>query len=196
MIDKIRNIINDFANDYYRMGVAEGVPLDMRDGPINDDGWVEWKVIQSNVKESEIINIEEKYSFKLPPYFSGYLQACSQLLDQVHSNKYGDQLIFMSCCPSDNPLKPLTDILEAWSPLIHSGYIPFAEWGDGWGPMCLDLKSTSNQTEDYNIIWFDHEEIIPLGEDACKQREKIASFAKPLYASFKEFFYDVYAKNA
>ena len=179
------------------MGVAEGVPSDMRDGSVDREGWVEWKVIDTTLNESELIELEKQLDCTFPEYLVEYLKSCCQLLDQVHSHKFNGQLIFMSCCPSDAPLKPFKDLLNGWQPLLESGYIPFAEWGDGWGPMCLDLESPSTEVSgDYNIVWFDHEEIIPLGKEGCSNRKNIIGFAKPLYDSFKEFFEDVYKSNA
>lgn len=196
MIEEIRKHLTDYSEQYYCMGVSEGVPEEMRDGPVDEDGWVSWKALPSNVTDEQLSEIEEEYGFKFPPYFSGYLKACFQLLDQVHSNKYEGNLIMMSCCPSDNPLGPLRSLMKAFSPLLSSGYVSFAEWNDGWGPMCLDLNNPTQDGDDFHIVWFDRDEIIPLGEEACSQREQIERFAKPLYGSFKELFMDVYAKNA
>ncbi|BFH16149.1 hypothetical protein WJ0W_003152 [Paenibacillus melissococcoides] len=36
--------------------VAEGVPADMRDGDINEDGWVRWKCIPSFITAEESRN--------------------------------------------------------------------------------------------------------------------------------------------
>ena len=196
MIEVIRKYIKEYAGNYYCMGVSGGVPEEMRDGSVDDDGWVPWKVIPSNVTDSDLLQIEKQYGFKFPPYFSGYLKACFQLFDQIHSNKYEGNLVMMSCCPSDNPLGPLRELIKAWSPLVNSGYVPFAEWNDGWGPMCLDLKAPTKEGDDFRVVWFDHDEIIPLGENACGQREQIEKYFRPLYGSFKELFFDVYAKNA
>ena len=195
MIEEVRKYIIDYAENYDCMGVSEGVPKDMRDGPVDDDGWVSWKVIQSNVSNKNLFEVEEQYGFKFPPYLASYLKACFQLLDQVHSNKHEGNLIMMPCCPSDDPLGPLKNIMKVWSPLFESGYVPFAEWNDGWGPMCLDLKVPTAEGDDFSIVWFDHDEIIPLGEDACTQRDQVEKYSRPLYCSFKELFMDVYAKN-
>ena len=192
IVDEVRKILNVYAKTYYKMGVAEGVPHDMQDGEIDNEGWVKWKIIPSHVSVAEVEDIEKKYNFILPPYLSGYLRACYQKFDQVVSRRYNDQLIFMSDCPSDNPLGPLTSIVNSWSPLLDARYFPIAEWGDCWGPMCLDLESSSTEPNDYNIVWFDHDEIISLGEEACSERNQIHSYAKPLYDSFKEFFFDVF----
>ncbi|GHA09361.1 hypothetical protein GCM10008090_19200 [Arenicella chitinivorans] len=196
MIEEIKKILADFTEEHYCMDVAEGVPIDMRNGDVNEEGWVEWKLVPSTVIESDLMELETRYSFRMPPTLKCYLMSYCHLLDQVHSNKHDGQLIFMCACPSSNPLKELTELIDAWYPITKAGYMPFAQWGDGWGPMCLDLQSKSSEPRDYNIVWFDHEELIPLGQETCTSRQSIVSLAKPLYQSFSEFFYDVYAKNA
>lgn len=195
MLEEIRKYIKKYTDNYYCMSVSGAVPIEMRDGPVNEDGWVLWKPIKSNVSDEELMEIEEQYGFKFPPYFALYLKAYYQLLDQVFSNKYDGQLVMMPCCPSDQPLTQLKELIEAWNPLVKSGYIPFAQWGDGWGPICLDMQNPTSEGNDFAVIWFDHEQIIPLAEEGCKQRENIVRFSQPLYRSFKEFFYDIYAQD-
>nr|WP_086939396.1 SMI1/KNR4 family protein [Thaumasiovibrio occultus] len=202
MVDEVRQIILDYAEDYPCMGVSEGVPSDMRDGEVNAEGWVVWKAIPSHVSKEDLAAIETQYGFAFPPYFAAYLQACCQLLEQVPSHQYDGNHILMPYCPSDNPLGPLKNTMNAWRPLFAAGYVPFAQWNDGWGPMCLDLNAPAIDGDDpagdfaadFEIVWFDHDELIPLGAEACSQREQIEKYAKPLYRSFKALFLDVFAQ--
>jgi len=162
----------------------------MQVGEVDGDGWVEWRMLPSNLTENEVLAIEMEFAVKFPPLFRAYLLARFQRFNQVTSRRY-DQLVLMPDTPVEKPLKPIRDLMLSWRPLINADYIPFAEWGDGWGPMCFDtfLRDTNG---DCPIVWMDHELIIPLGPEACQRRESVFPFAKPLYASFREFLIDVF----
>ncbi len=64
----------------------------------------------------------------VPTAVAGLLLARFQLFDEVESSRYD---------PTDphdghtfaRSLKPLQQLMKAWSPLIDAGYVPFAEWG-------------------------------------------------------------------
>ena len=62
----------------------------------------------------------------------------------------------MTDTPVEKPLKPIRELMKGWQPLIAAGYIPFAEWGDGWGPMCFDSVKRSPDG-DCPVVWMDHE---------------------------------------
>ena len=187
MINTKKQHIIRYAENSYRIHVSDAVPPAMSDGEIDSEGWVTWKVIDSSVSEADLNAIEREFGFTLPPYFAGYLRACCHLLDQVHCRSFDEQQVLMPSCPSDAPLAKLHQTLTALQPLINARYVPFAEWGDGWGPVCMDVTTSSNETDDYPIVWFDHEEILPMGEDGC---------AQPLFPSFKAMFMEIYGDSA
>lgn len=194
--NEVKRIIDEYSQYVDRTYMAEDIPEDMIDGEINKEGWVQWKVLPSNLTLKDIQALENKYALVFPPYLASYLKASYHLLDQVQSKQYHGQQIMLPPCPSDNPLEPIITLIDAWSCLLPAGYLPFAEWGDGWGPMCLDLKASSQKTpDDYNIVWFDHDILITLGEEACSERANISEISKPLYDSFKAFFYDVFSSS-
>ena len=97
----------------------------------------------------------------------------------------------MTDVPSNNPLGPLKGILTGWESLIGAGYIPFAQWGDGWGPMCFDNQQRSDG--DCPIVWMDHELLIPLGPEQCSERNNLTPLAQPLYDNTRDFLEDVFA---
>ena len=75
--------------------------------------------------------------------------------------------------------------------IISTGcYIPFAEWGDGWGPMCYDSENRRRDGE-CPIVWMDHELLIPLGD--CGKRECVLPHVNALYESYRDFFDDTFA---
>jgi hypothetical protein len=192
----VGRLLDNYAVHACKMSVAAtnradaGVPVEMQAGNVNKEGWVEWRVLPSNLNECEVTATEMEFAVQFPPLFRGYLLARFHMFDQVKSRRY-NQLIFMTDTPAGRPLKPLRDLMLAWRPLISAGYIPFAEWGDSWGPMCFDgFRRGTNG--DCPIVWMDHELIIPLGVEACQHRDKVLPFAQPLYDSFSEFLIDVF----
>lgn len=182
-----------------RNGVASkspydsGVPAAMQVGQINAEGWVEWRVLPSTLTEAEITKLENKFGIHLPPVFRVYLLARFHLFDQVTSRRH-DQLIQMTDTPAGKPLAPLLHLLSAWQPLIDAGFIPFAEWGDGWGPMCFDTDRRA-QDGDCPIVWMDHEILASLTEQQCRMRKKVLPLAQPLYKTFRELLTDVFGPS-
>ena len=194
-ITQIRSMLEAFYNPEDAWGVAltkpsgKGVPTEMQVGPVNHEGWVQWKLLKPKITLNDLTKLEAQFDIKFPDYFAAFLLAACHLFDQVNSLKY-DQLIFMPDVPSHEPLGPLQSILFNWQPLISASYIPFAEWGDGWGPMCFDTEHWNNR--DCPIVWMEHEKLAPLDEAACRNRKIIDSFAQPLYQNTREFIQDVF----
>lgn len=170
-----------------------GVPPEMWAGDVDRDGWVAWRVMPSTLRASDVDELQSAFSVVFPPLFCAYLLARHHCFDQVGSIKYNQQILLPDV-PTRDPLRNLRESLEAWCILLTAGLIPFAEWGDGWGPMCFDAESRCDDGE-CSILWLDHEEIIPLGEMAS-QRHVLRSFEKPLYASFEDLLEDVFAVPA
>jgi len=88
-----------------------------------------------------------EYGVKPPKPLIEYLKSDFHLIDQVNNE---ERMTSLPHIPSDNPLGPMKELLEAWRPLITAGYIPIAEMEDGWGPICY-------KQSDGSITWFDHE---------------------------------------
>ena len=73
-------------------------------------------------------------------------------------------------------------------------FIPFAEWGDGWGPMCFDTRRHASDG-DCPIVWMDHEILAPLGEQRRRMRKEVLPLAQPLYETFRELLTDVFGRS-
>ena len=194
----IGKLLDTYATDAWRISVASvssedfGVPPEMQAGYVNSEGWVEWRVLPSTLTESEVTAVENDFGVLLPPLFRAYLLSRFQLFDQLLSIRHNQQ-ICMTDTPSRNPLQPFLDLIAAWRPLIDAGYIPFAEWGDGCGPMCFDSLHRAADG-DCPIVWMDHELLIPYGPDECRKRELVLPLTQPLYGSSREFFLDVFSQ--
>jgi len=196
----VGQLIDAYAVDADRKGVASkkpdgsGVPVEMQVGQIDAHGWVEWRVLPSTLTGAEVAELENKFGIYLPPLFRAYLLARFHLFDQLASRRH-DELILMADTPARKPLAPLVQLLTAWRPLIGAGYIPFAEWGDGYGPMCFDTHRRAADG-DCPIIWMDHELLAPLSEERCRKRQEISRLAQPLYDSYRELLADIFANPA
>ncbi len=199
-IEFVGQLIDAYAAEADRRGVASkrpqdsGVPAAMQVGRIDAEGWVEWRVLPSTVSEAEVSELENKFGIQLPPIFRAYLMARFHLFDQVTSRQY-DQLILMTDTPAGKPFAPLLLLLSAWRPLITAGFVPFAEWGDGWGPMCFDTGCRGSDG-DCPVVWMDHEILAPLGEEKCRTRKEVLPSAQPLYESCRELLIDVFGRAA
>jgi hypothetical protein len=195
----VGQLLDTYSIDGWRMGVAAedpagaGVPPEMQVGEVNADGWVEWRVLPSTLKEADVGALESEFGVQFPPVFRAYLLARFQLFDQVRSRRY-DQQVFMTDTPAGKPLKPLRELMKAWRPLIDAGFVPFAQWGDGWGPMCFDAVQRRADGE-CPVVWMDHEALVPLGPDICRHREAVAPLVQPLYDSCRDFLLDVFGRG-
>jgi len=167
-----------------------GVPAEMWGGPVDDDGWVRWRMLVSSLSEDDVSAVERDFGVAFPPLFKAFLLARFQLFSQVGSRKH-KQTIQMTTTPSDGPLEPLREELGAWRALIPSGFIPFAEWGDGYGPLCFDAEGRAADG-DCPIGWLDHEILHSLGPEACGERASLLPHWRPLYGAFRELLQDAF----
>lgn len=164
-----------------------GVPADMHDGEVDEEGWVRWRMLDSAVTEKQINDLVEKFvkpdslnaTFSLPPLYIAYLS--SQYVLNIYL-RYDDFTIELPSLPSDVPLRGVQELWSSWRLLIEAGYIPFASFEDGAGPVCWD-KNKPNQEEDYAVVWFDHDQ---LTDEEQFTREKLEQYAQPLFPSFRE----------
>ncbi len=193
-IQSIRSMLEATYEHYWAMSVAaddpsdSGVPPEMQVGEVNEDGWVEWKLLDSKISLRDVTNLENEFQIQFPDYYRAYLLSACHLFDEVVSEKY-DQQIMMPAISSAAPLSETRQSLQAWSELIHAGFIPIGQWGDGWGPICFD--TTKRNEGDCPLVWMDHELIIPLGE-SMRDRERLEPFIQPLWANSHEFLEDLF----
>jgi hypothetical protein len=197
LIERIRSLLDEYHRlDQFRMGVARmgpgeaGVPAGMQDGAVNDDGWVRWRMVPSTVAPDDVAEVETRFGIQLPPSFRCYLQARAHLYDQVRSRLHQQQLMLCDT-PADHPLEPVMSTLTAWSPLIRVGYIPFAQFGDGWGPICFDI-ARKHANGECHVVWFDHEFLAGMDQADLSDAEALRAHARPLYDSFIDLVSDVF----
>ncbi len=195
----VGQLLDAYAERAWRMGVATddradaGVPPAMQVGEVDAEGWVEWRVLPSTVTAADVAAVEGEFGVRFPPVFRVYLLARLHLFDQVQSRRHNEQ-VFMTDTPAGRPLRPIRQLLSSWQPLTAAGFIPFAQWGDAWGPMCFD-SAGRGADGDCPVVWMDHESLVPLGAERCRQRDAVAPLAQPLYESCREFLVDVFGRD-
>ncbi len=164
-----------------------GIPLEMVIGEIEDD-YASWQMLPSTITAEQVAELEKQVGLDLPPLFKAYLQAKFHLFDQIHNGKY---LVLFPSIPSDYRLGNVSSQLLCWPQLLKIGYIPFAEYEDGYGPICFDTYNRGSDG-DCPLVWIDHEELHALSEEDFSQREKVQPLEQKLHGSFREFVNDFF----
>jgi hypothetical protein len=155
-----------------------GVPFEMEAGPVdNNDDWVAWRWLPSRVSEDELAELDALASPSCAP-LRAYLRAHCHLLSHTRWAAHDVRLVPI---PSDAPLGPFREQLDAWAPLVALGYLPFATYGDDYGPICVDLA----RGDEAPVVWLDHEQIHSLPEPLT--RAQLEPNAQPLCPSLLEF---------
>ncbi|MBJ8194251.1 SMI1/KNR4 family protein, partial [Bacillus cereus] len=62
-------------DEAFFMDVEENVPIEMRDGNVDEEGWIKWKPLPSQITEQEVREMEEKYHFELPPLLRSFIMS-------------------------------------------------------------------------------------------------------------------------
>ncbi len=167
-------------------------PPEMRGELLSSPGWVECRVLPSTLTLTDVVVLEREYGIEFPPAYRAYLLARFHLHDQVHAHRHDDQLIFWTAVPSRDSFRPLRERIDQWRPLIDAGYIPFAEWGDAWGPMCFDTAQRRPDGE-CPVVWMDHDLLHRVVLDRCGERQNLEPLAQRLYDSSRELILDVFS---
>lgn len=186
------------SDEAYARGVAKkppydpdsaGVPPEMFDGEVDEEGWVRWKIVPSTVTEADILSFYNEHGIYPPQTLIEYMKSDFHLLDEVSTG-------FFTCIPSDNPFRPMRELLEApgHKPLIEFGYIPVASMDDDQGVIC-------HKQSDGRVVWFDHEGLANLwsprrsgllqrwlGAKPSDPAERLQLLEQPLFETLDEFY--------
>lgn len=196
-VGRLTDAYFDAAHPIRRKGVASrratdfGVPAEMWAGPVEPSGWVDWKLLPSSLTDLDVARLEAIYGVAFPPSFEAYLLARFHCFRQFKSAKY-QRTLSLPDLPSRDPFRSLRALLEGWRMLSRLELIPFAVWGDGWGPMCFDTRRRDAFGE-CPIVWLDHEKLLPFHERGAT-RDELAPLEQPLYPSFGELLLDVFGQ--
>lgn len=125
------------------------VPEEYRGEWSSDDGWYEWKAVDSPVTEDELGELENQYSVILPSLLKEYF-LYKQILDgDIEQIRLPDMAV-------SAPLKGLDDLLsmhEEYPLLKEKKLFPFAYDGNDGGLMCF---MSSEEVDKSPIYFVDH----------------------------------------
>ena len=158
-----------------------GVPRAMELGTADETGWIDWRVLDPAVGEDELRALDRLAAGPLPAPLRDYLCACCHLLEL----SLPEQSLLFPSVPSDDPTGPIREHLSSWPSLVPHGFVPFAEYGDGWGPVCFDRRRPCDDG-DSAVVWFDHEALHRLDDPDRVSRATLEALARPLAASTAE----------
>lgn len=174
--------------------VEEMVPMDMRNGEVDEEGWTDWKIVNSTITMEEIEVIEQQYEIKYPELYKQFLRAYHYVELQFKNIKEGSSykgdcaFIEMPRLLTGEGLSEVINLMENWHPMLLAGYLPFAVGEDGQGPICFDLLNP-NEQGDYPVIWVLHDYLHQL-DDTQQNGEAIRAFLHPyireIFPSFEE----------
>jgi hypothetical protein len=199
LLDRFALTHPDYMLDLAMVGrVKRGVPPQMWAGEVDEDGWVNWRMLPATVSADDVDLLERGLDLVLPVHLRAYLMARSHFFEETHSHRYGGQqdrrygqLLSLPRTPSVNPLAAFRDVHDSWAFLRNGGYLPFGDWGDGWGPLCLDLLAEPGRIEDAPVVWFDHE-VLTFSDSTTRERSALEPLAQPLYESFMSCVEDAF----
>ncbi len=147
-----KELIEEFVNVFISHsgeGYALDVPQAMKAGETDEDGWSEWKPVDSMIDESEISSIETEIGYSLPSLFRAYLMHKCLLMT--------DFIVRLPQTPSNDPLREFRhyiELLKANGSFFRlNGLIPFAFDGNDRGYVCFDTISPN--ADNYPIVIVD-----------------------------------------
>ena len=150
----MNNITANFFAAYWLPGMTavytEAESPEMMAGPVDEDGWFEWKLAKGNLQDSDYKRIEEEYQIQLPPSF----------IDWHEAFFFCDGDCMIAQLPASSPYEPLALLkaqLDYGGDLISQGLYPFATDGNGVGnPLVFDARHPVVGNE-FPIRVYDHE---------------------------------------
>lgn len=140
----------------FKRSVAEGVPESMRAGEVDEDGWVAWEPVPSEVTHEALQELEEEVGVRLAPFHRALLLDrhfaelhCGVLYFEPHraGTWRADLLRYlrMAGVPDEPRLVPI-----GFDALADAGtiYVDLRRSDDGDGPiLCHDLQWLGTQHE-------------------------------------------------
>lgn len=150
-MNHIESIIESFFKAYWRPGMktvfVDRIPVEMLAGPVDNEGWVEWRVTKGKLRAEDYQQIEKEFDVKFPESFIAW-----------HRSHF-----FLDCdcsiirLPVSSPTAPLKEIREnlEWNRnLLEQGLIPFGYEGNDTGPLVFETRYAL-VSSDYPIKVYD-----------------------------------------
>lgn len=160
----------------------------------------------STATPEQIEALEKEFGISFPEVFKEYLMTYCYDFTVVRGvalecdGELDEQDIELINIPRENPLGPLRELLEGIRDIgmadygdkdifFKNGYIPFGDWGAGWGVCCFDTNKKESEadiddTDTWTIVWFDHEELAAEGA-----LEEVVTPAAPTFCELLEWYF-------
>jgi hypothetical protein len=167
---------------------TDGVEPALR-GDFRKDDWCDVRTLPSPVTETDLNDLEALVGAQFPSPVRAFLGARCHCMDQLHARSHRNQLVLWHMQQPSDPLAEVRAFLKAHRDFSGVGFVPIAQWGDGWGPMCFDALAPRDSDEDAVVGWFDHERFTP---EFAFSRAAVEPLFKPLYPSTRAFFRDAF----
>lgn len=153
----------------------------------------------STISDEDISHLQNKFNIKLPQLYREFLKSYffefNTLLAVVDNLNYFKEQYVMIIPNNDNELKGIYEywsILEEEFNLLSNGFVPIGDWGDGFGPLCIDTNKcleqvVYNDKKTWTMVWFDHEEF--FGGEKYEDFTNVAIPAAPDFREFMEWYF-------
>lgn len=153
----------------------------------------------STVSDKDIIDLQNKFNIKLPELYKDFLKSYffefNTLLAVVDNLNYFKEQYVMIIPNNDNEMKGIYEywgMLEEEYKLLSNGFVPIGDWGEGFGPLCIDTHKCTNQVvydnkKTWTMVWFDHEEF--WGGEKYEDYISAAIPAAPDFHEFMEWYF-------
>jgi hypothetical protein len=134
---KIVKLIDSYCKKLRSMDLMRYpiVPIEMADGPEDEEGWTPWKLVDSKVTIEDIQKLESDIGYKLPKLFE-------ELLCYKHYLELDFQLVTFFPFPSDQGISTIRSWLIQKSEqygLLKKGYSIFGSSSDDESYYCFSL---------------------------------------------------------
>jgi len=146
------------------------VPVELRDGQYESDGWYSWIAKPSSISESELDEISGGFGFSFPKLFKDYF-LYKEILD-------GDMgIVRLPKIIANDPLSELRKevaLYHEFEIFSRVSLVPFAEGANDGGPFCFKIDEP-NEEGDFPIYFIDHECLNRAGYCGVKQWDSFRS---------------------
>ncbi|MDR6245118.1 hypothetical protein [Paenibacillus hunanensis] len=208
--ERIGAMYDDPASRVLFFTVADSIPSTMKGSNayipaplLEDEDWATWKPVPSTITRAQITQLEQEQQLQFPLPYCAYLQAYHLLDWQLPNLPTADgypggcsSFIFPSL-DTEQGLSEIRKLIQQWSILQGTGYIPFAIGEDGQGIVCLDTLRT-HPDGDCPITWITldilHE--LPSPPAPEDRRAVLEPRMEDIFRSFDELVQAVFRKRA
>jgi hypothetical protein len=172
-----KTLKNNHPEKFKIRNLSIEIPQEMVDKDKN-----EWKLIESNVLEDDIVRLEKKFKIKLPELYKVFISSYFYVFEKLEGivdnymsyDDYDIEVEIMNQTP-DKPLDEIDNLFNECKKLLNLGYIPIGEV-DSYGIMCFDVLNN------YSLICLDHEEYYQY-----ESRDELEEIAVLVFADFRNF---------